>query len=302
MPRRPGELPEWAREAPFRVKDAQANGVGSERLRSPDLTAPFRGMRVIGPSGNGVLERCRAYSAIAAPGQFFSHTTAVRLHGLPLPGDERREPLHVTVFLPDRAPRLRGVTGHHASADSFRVVVLDGLWAVDAVTAIRQSADRLRVDDLVALIDAAISGRTPTCSLDDLWEEVRRRPRERGIAKLREALALARVGAESPKESQLRLILLRAGLAEPLLNADILDAEGRFLARGDLVFPEQRVIVEYDGEQHRTERRQYTRDVERLEDLAREGWRVVRILAPHLRRPDLIVRRVRAALLAVPPA
>jgi very-short-patch-repair endonuclease len=58
------------------------------------------------------------------------------------------------------------------------------------------------------------------------------------------------------------------------------------------------VVVEYDGDQHRADRGQFERDVERLEDLAREGWTVVRVLAHHLRSPLHLQARVRAALRA----
>jgi very-short-patch-repair endonuclease len=54
------------------------------------------------------------------------------------------------------------------------------------------------------------------------------------------------------------------------------------------------VAVEYDGEQHRTDRRQYTWDVRRLELLESFGWIVVRVVVGD-RRED-ILRRVRAAM------
>jgi very-short-patch-repair endonuclease len=54
------------------------------------------------------------------------------------------------------------------------------------------------------------------------------------------------------------------------------------------------VAVEYDGEQHRTDRRQYTWDVRRLELLERLGGIVVRVVAGD--RPEDIVRRVKAAI------
>ena len=75
----------------------------------------------------------------------------------------------------------------------------------------------------------------------------------------------------------LRLALIRAGLPEPKVNAPIVDARGREIAIGDLVYPAQKVLVEYDGEQHRTDDRQYARDVVRLNNLAAEGWLAIRV-------------------------
>jgi very-short-patch-repair endonuclease len=54
------------------------------------------------------------------------------------------------------------------------------------------------------------------------------------------------------------------------------------------------VAVEYDGDHHRTDRRQYVKDIRRLEMLDRMGWIVVRVVAED--GPANILRRVRAAL------
>jgi very-short-patch-repair endonuclease len=56
------------------------------------------------------------------------------------------------------------------------------------------------------------------------------------------------------------------------------------------------VAVEYDGAQHRVDARQFERDVLRLEAFAAADWRVIRILATHLRDPGAVVARIRTAL------
>src|SRR4051812_5976734 len=297
MPRRPTHLPDRF-QGTFRVKDAQARGVGQKRLRGADLSVPFSGVRVAGGVGTSVLDRCRAYAEIMAPGVFFSHRTAARIHGIPLRGNEADEPLHVTVFQPDRAPRVEGIIGHHARVESVDVVLRDGLFVVSPAHTLRQLAAQLSVEELVVAGDALVAGRRPLCTLEELSALLPRSGGRRGVATLREALALVRVGSESPQETRLRLLLVGAGLPEPKLNVDIHDRFGRFVARGDLVYPEHRVVVEYDGDQHRTDRRQYERDVERLEGLGAEDWRVVRVLGEHMRRPAGVIARVRSALSA----
>lgn len=62
----------------------------------------------------------------------------------------------------------------------------------------------------------------------------------------------------------------------------------------DMGWEEIKVAVEYDGEQHRRERRQYNWDIRRREFLDGLGWIVIRVIAGD--RPAEIVRRVRAAL------
>jgi very-short-patch-repair endonuclease len=54
-----------------------------------------------------------------------------------------------------------------------------------------------------------------------------------------------------------------------------------------------KVAVEYDGDQHRTSRTQYVKDIRRLELLEHMGWIVVRIIAED--RRDDIIRRVHDA-------
>jgi very-short-patch-repair endonuclease len=65
--------------------------------------------------------------------------------------------------------------------------------------------------------------------------------------------------------------------------------------RGVLGFRAARlsVAVEYDGDQHRTDRRQYVKDIRRWEIVERLGWLVVRVVAED--RPHHIIQRVRDA-------
>jgi len=61
------------------------------------------------------------------------------------------------------------------------------------------------------------------------------------------------------------------------VNPELFDDVGRFIARADVLFREWRVIVEYDGEQHRVDDRQYEIDQHRLERLRSAGWTVVQV-------------------------
>jgi very-short-patch-repair endonuclease len=54
------------------------------------------------------------------------------------------------------------------------------------------------------------------------------------------------------------------------------------------------VAVEYDGDQHRTERQQFVKDINRLASIQDQGWVVIRVVAEH--RPEDIVCRVYQAL------
>lgn len=128
----------------------------------------------------------------------------------------------------------------------------------------------------------------------DVELSARRCPGRRGVARARQAIELFDAGAQSPKESWLRVVLIQAGLPRPQTQIPVLDEFGDARAYLDMGWADLKVAVEYDGEQHRQDRRQYTWDIKRLEMLERLGWIVVRVVAGD--RAAEVVRRVRAAL------
>ena len=119
-------------------------------------------------------------------------------------------------------------------------------------------------------------------------------PRSPGLRRLEAALDLVDPGSQSPRESYLRLLLIDAGLPRPQTQMPVSGVDGMPVAYLDLGWEEHMVAVEYDGDQHRTDRRQYVKDIRRLEMLERMGWIVVRVVAED--RPAAVVHRVRAAL------
>lgn len=74
----------------------------------------------------------------------------------------------------------------------------------------------------------------------------------------------------------------------------MLGADGLPFAYLDLGWEESLVAVEYDGDHHRTDRRQFVKDLRRMEMLEEMGWTIVRVVAED--RPASILRRVREAL------
>lgn len=116
----------------------------------------------------------------------------------------------------------------------------------------------------------------------------------KGIMRARQAIELFDAGAQSPKESWLRVVLIQAGLPRPQTQIPVFDGFGDPVAYLDMGWEDVKVAVEYDGEQHRNDRRQYTWDVRRLEMLENLGWIVIRVVAGD--RPAEVVRRVRTAL------
>ena len=166
---------------------------------------------------------------------------------------------------------------------------------MDCTTPARTAYDigrRVEGDTGIIRIDALLTATG--CTVEEVDEVAARYPGARGIRHLRQALALADGGAESPKETELRLLLVRDGLPRPITQIPV----GR--RRVDMGWPQWRVGVEYDGEHHWTNPRDHANDIERLEFLASQQWTIVRVSAQQLRYDrSEILRRVRSALVAV---
>lgn len=99
----------------------------------------------------------------------------------------------------------------------------------------------------------------------------------RGVRQLRDLLPLVDPGAESPKESWLRLLIVDGGLPAPETQIPVFDG-GVPVAFLDMGWRDIQLGVEYDGDQHR-ERGQYVKDLRRIPMLERRGWEVIRVIA-----------------------
>jgi hypothetical protein len=231
--------------------------------------------------------------------QCFSHATAAGLYGLSLPARVRNgAPLHVGTIAGARAPRGANVVGHKLALGRDDLTIVRGMRVPRVEEVWIQLAGELSATELIVAGDSCLrrtSSSTTLAALRDAVQSARKRP---GVARLREAVHRVRAGTDSPMESVVRLLLVDAGLPEPAVNLPITVADGLTL-HGDLVYPGQRVIVEYDGDHHRTDRRQYELDIDRIWALQRAGWTVVRLNRSHLaggRRTA--IARVRDALTA----
>lgn len=146
--------------------------------------------------------------------------------------------------------------------------------------------------DAVAAIDALANATH--LRISDVELLVQRYPGRRGIKRARGVLGLVDAGAESPRETWLRLLLVRAGFPPPTTQIPVYDGYGEFVARLDMGWEEALVAVEYDGDHHRTSRRQFNRDIARMEALSQLGWTVIRVTAED--NTGGIIHRVGAAL------
>ena len=111
------------------------------------------------------------------------------------------------------------------------------------------------------------------------------------MRRARQAAGLLDPRSESPPESILRITLISAGLPAPTPQVVIRSVSGTFIARGDLVYEDERIVIEYDGEHHLTPKQQ-AKDADRRHRLALEGGLVITITRYDLRDPRHAIRKV----------
>jgi hypothetical protein len=175
------------------------------------------------------------------------------------------------------------------------------LMAIDLVehdgalvtTAERSCLDVMRfsgAEEGLVAADAAV--RAGLTTREQLVEALDRMVGLKGVPQARIAVPLVDGRAESGPESRLRYVwIVEAGLPVPLVNPILVDEDGRFVARVDLLDPEAATVGEYDGAHHR-DLQQHTADNVREEDVEGLNLEVTRSTAldlwPH--RPRLVAR------------
>ena len=251
-PRAP--LPAELDAAGFTVPGARLLDVSPKRLRGTDLVAPTTGVRRLATAGADLRGRAAAFALALPEDVAFSHLTAARLHGLPTPSPwaGASEPLD-TMRPTARPPVTRCGCRSHRGLESRTVVERGGVRVTSVLDTWCDLATVWAAPDLLAAADVMLRrGLVVTAALE---EAAARRRGRRAVGRLVEAARLARPGSASPAESITRHRFWTWGLPEPELNAVVLDDVGGWLATVDFLWRRQRVVGEYDGDVHRTDRR-----------------------------------------------
>lgn len=300
--RRPGTLSRMPRDTPdlagaFSYSDGIAAGLTPDELRNPGWSAPHHGVRSHREASTP-MELAEDYLPRMRPEQYFSHATGGIAHAMWLPSSvERRLEIHVAVPPGFRQPRGKRVRGHLLVERPGGLLMRRGLRVARLEETWCQLATVLGLEDLIVAGESVLAkGRTDRLPLRVLRHAVEAgdRPRQ---ALLNKALPELRENVRSPKETQLRRLLVAAGLPEPAINMDIFDRSGTWVAESDLVYPQWKIAIEYEGELHFLDEAIQRKDVYRYELLQALGWRVIRVTKDDLRfRPDELVERVRAAI------
>jgi len=217
-----------------------------------------------------------AWARRLPPRAFFTGLTAAWLHRLDI---DPVHPIEVVVPLKSGVRSRPGLHVRHLQTSD--VTRVRGLAATTLPHTLRDLCHRLAPIDALIAVDAAVRARL----IDKAT-----------LSKLHRLGSLAEP-AESPMETRLRWVLLQAGLPKPEAQPELRNTEGRFVGRADLYYPAARLVIEYDGANHRE---RLVEDNRRQNAIIGAGFRVLRFTAADMhQRPEIIAAQVRSALVTV---
>jgi very-short-patch-repair endonuclease len=186
--------------------------------------------------------------------------------------------------------RTRGLRVWADGIEPDEICQVDGMRVTTAVRTAVDLARHYPVDTAVAAVDAL--ARAARLSVDDLLAATNR-PGRHGMSRARTALALVDPGAESPKETWLRLVIIRAGFPRPETQVPVYNEYGVLIGVVDLGWRDRRFAVEYEGKHHRLTSSRFDKDISRIDEIIEQGWTVLRITAADTEAT--VVRRLRLA-------
>ncbi|PRY69626.1 hypothetical protein B0I08_102303 [Glaciihabitans tibetensis] len=202
-------------------------------LRSPDTTMELR-------------QRARHFSIMLPRQSFYTHTTAARLHGIPVPARvDGAIRYHVTRAAPDRVASSLGVCGHGLKMGADDVVEHDRVRLTSVERTWCDLGGLLALPDLVAAGDYLIHWQDPLTSQRRLAQAVEQLPNRRNVRILRAAVASLSDRSDSPPESMLRVILAAGRFPPAVVTRVVSDGYGEYIAHTDFLIEELGVLLHY---------------------------------------------------------
>ncbi|MGH9042727.1 MAG: type IV toxin-antitoxin system AbiEi family antitoxin domain-containing protein [Acidimicrobiia bacterium] len=280
-------------------RQAIAAGLTSKQVRARVESGRWRrvlpGVYVIAGAPSS-WEQDAMVPLLAGPaGTVLSHLTAAAMVGLcdppPIP--------HVTV--PRLASGRFGNAIVHRPKAPLEPLDRQDVGPFPCTTPARTLVDcaaLLGDDDYCGLLDTALCrGLASAAEVRAAATRAARAPGRDGLPRLEQALQVWAPGPApgSPAEMRLARLIVGWGLPCPERQVEIRDERGGFVARCDLGWREQKVVLEYDGAEWHGPRRAPL-DATRQRRIEALGWRVIRVRKTDVKPP---ARALRAELLAV---
>jgi hypothetical protein len=256
----------------------------AQYLQAGAIIRVWRGVYALSPPD--ILRSLNGLDLMTGKSLVACMNTAAELYGFDTERDDR---IHIL----DPGVRMRPVTGLmvHQRAGAPLTRVRDRLATAPAWTAV-EVARTLRRPRALATLDAAL--HVQACTVADLRNAVREQKGRRGIVRVRELLEYADARAESPMESEARLVFIDGGLPLPELQYEIIDRCGQ-LWRVDFAWPGAMLIAEYESMEWHATPEALKHDRIKMSRLQECGWKTVPVVVDDVReRPfDLVARLFR---------
>lgn len=276
---------------PFTTAGAGSAGISKSVLRGREWRQVLRGVWVHRDLEDSRELRLAAAKLVLAAGSFICGPTAAWIHGIDVmhPHPDR---LWIGC-LPGRRVRARaGYIVKQVSVDPADLVELDGAVITSPLRTAFDCARWLPLVEGVVVADALSHERRFTPAQFSSYIAVHRGLR--GVVTADRVIDLMDPKSESPMETRVRLLLVLAGLPRPEAQLEIYDVGEVFVARADLGYADQKVVVEYDGAWHWQQRRADDRRRDRIRDV---GYHVIVVSSDdYFRFPSVVVAQVRNAL------
>jgi len=275
-------------KGPFRLEEARRAGLTLSMLRG-------RAWKRLGSElycWSGVREDpwklLSAWGRRLPPEAVFAGATAAWILGLDLCPNN---PVEIVAPVDSSVRSGDGINVSRGETSPGEIVSVRGLRATSLHRTLSDLCLRWSpLEALIAIDMAVASGITDADALSRHADATSGRPGARRLRLLAEFAA----PAESPMETRLRWLLIKAGLPHPNVQADLRDGEGRFVGRADLYYPSARLVLEYDGDNHRA---RLVEDNRRQNLVLNAGFRMLRFTSADIhQRPDTVVGQVWAAL------
>lgn len=171
------------------------------------------------------------------------------------------------------------------------VTTVDGIRVTTPARTALDIARRYRLEPAVAAVDAL--ARATRLDMADVERLAQKYYGRRGIRKARRVIDLADPGAESPKETWLRLLFIKAGFPRPTTQIPVHNEYGALVAVLDMGWENVKIAAEYEGEHHWMDRHRFNADIHRAENVNDRGWIHLRVTVQDSEGD--ILRRARAA-------
>ncbi|MDT7764564.1 MAG: hypothetical protein QOC63_3984 [Mycobacterium sp.] len=187
--------------------------------------------------------------------------------------------------------RTPGITVWADEISDDEICLIEGMRTTTPARTALDLARRYPVDPAVIAIDALT--RATRLKVPAIEAQAQQHPGRRGLKGALMTLDLVDPGAESPPETRLRLLIVRAGFPRPQTQLRVYDQYGALIGEVDMGWRELKIAVEYEGDHHRTSRRVFHKDIKRVDALLEQGWIVIRVTS--VDTEGGIIRQIEAA-------